>query len=72
MSHCQTFHTRQKAEDQGSGSDCSPFCSIAFKLAMDVKNATLKVTSARKISVHSRGHMMEQQINEMVNKEEKR
>jgi len=47
----------------------SPFCPIAFKLAMDVKNAAMTVTGVKKVLVHCRGHMMEQQINEMVNKE---
>lgn len=50
----------------------SPFCPIAFKLAMDVKNAALKVAGVKKIVVHCRGHTMEQQINEMVNKEDKK
>jgi metal-sulfur cluster biosynthetic enzyme len=49
----------------------SPFCPIAFKLAMDVKNAALKVAGVKKVLVYCRGHMMEQQINEMVNKEQK-
>jgi len=49
----------------------SPFCPIAFKLAVDVKNAALKVAGVKKILVYCRGHMMEQQINEMVNKEQK-
>ena len=49
----------------------SPFCPIAFKLAMDVKNAALKVADVKKAFVYCRGHMMEQQINEMVNKEQK-
>lgn len=48
----------------------SPFCPIAFKLAMDVKNAALNVAGVKKVLVHCRGHMMEQQINEMVNKEQ--
>ena len=47
----------------------SPFCPIAFKLAMDVKSAALKVANVKKIFVYCRGHMMEQQINDMVNKE---
>jgi len=46
----------------------SPFCPIAFKLAMDVRNAALKVAGIKKVVVYCRGHMMEQQINEMVNK----
>lgn len=50
----------------------SPFCPIAFKLAMDVKNAALTVTGVKKVMVRCRGHMMEQQINEMVNKEQQK
>jgi len=50
----------------------SPFCPIAFKLAMDIKNATLKIAGVKKARVYCRGHMMEQQINEMVNKEEQK
>jgi len=49
----------------------SPFCPIAFKLAMDVKNAALKVAGVKKVFVYCRGHMMEQQINEMVNQQQK-
>lgn len=45
----------------------SPFCPIAFKLAMDVKSAALKVAGVKKVFVYCRGHIMEQQINEMVN-----
>lgn len=47
----------------------SPFCPIAFKLAMDVKKAAQNVAGIKKALVYCRGHMMEQQINEMVNKE---
>lgn len=50
----------------------SPFCPIAFKLAMDIKNAVLKIAGVKKAHVYCRGHMMEQQINEMVNKEEQK
>ncbi|MEM3627471.1 MAG: iron-sulfur cluster assembly protein [Candidatus Bathyarchaeia archaeon] len=46
----------------------SPFCPIAFKLAMDVKKAALSIGGVKKACVHCRGHMMEQQINELVNK----
>lgn len=46
----------------------SPFCPIAFKLAMDVKNAAQKVAGVKKALVYCHGHMMEQQINEMTNK----
>ncbi|MEM2994752.1 MAG: iron-sulfur cluster assembly protein [Candidatus Bathyarchaeia archaeon] len=47
----------------------SPFCPIAFKLARDVKGAAMKVAGVKKALVYCRGHVMEQQINEMVNKE---
>ncbi len=46
----------------------SPFCPIAFKLAMDIKNAALGVTGVKKAMIYCRGHMIEQQINEMTNK----
>lgn len=46
----------------------SPFCPIAFKLATDIKAAAKKVPGVTKALVYCRGHMMEQQINEMANK----
>lgn len=48
----------------------SPFCPIAFKLATDIKNAALKVAGVKKARIYCRGHTMEQQINEMTNKEQ--
>jgi metal-sulfur cluster biosynthetic enzyme len=48
----------------------SPFCPIAFKLAVDIKNAALKVPGVKKALIHCHGHMMEQQINEMTNKDQ--
>jgi metal-sulfur cluster biosynthetic enzyme len=48
----------------------SPFCPIAFKLATDIKNEALKVPGVKRALVYCRGHMMEQQINEMTNKEQ--
>jgi metal-sulfur cluster biosynthetic enzyme len=48
----------------------SPFCPIAFKLSMDIKNAALKVAGVKRALIYCRGHMMEQQINEMTNKEQ--
>jgi hypothetical protein len=39
---------------------------------MDVKNEAMKVVGVKKVSVYCRGHMMEQQINEMVNKEQQK
>lgn len=48
----------------------SPFCPIAFKLSMDIKNAALRVAGVKKAQIFCRGHTMEQQINEMTNKEQ--
>jgi metal-sulfur cluster biosynthetic enzyme len=50
----------------------SPFCPIAFRLSMDMKNAAMKVAGVKKALIYCRGHMMEQQINEMTNKEEQK
>ncbi len=46
----------------------SPFCPIAFNLARDIKAAAKTVPGVRDAIVYCRGHMMEQQINEMTNK----
>ena len=46
----------------------SPFCPIAFKLAMDIKKAAESVEGVKKVLVYCRGHTMEEQINKMVNK----
>jgi metal-sulfur cluster biosynthetic enzyme len=47
----------------------SPFCPIAFKLAADIKAAAKTVPGVTKAMVYCRGHAMEQQINEMTNKQ---
>ncbi len=47
----------------------SPFCPIAFKLAIDIRNAALKVLGVKKALIYCHGHMNEQQINETTNKE---
>jgi len=47
----------------------SPFCPIAFKLAADIKSAAMKVVGVKKALIYCRGHTMEQQINDMTNKE---
>jgi len=47
----------------------SPFCPIAFKLAADIKAAAKAIPGVKKATVYCRGHAMEQQINEMTNKE---
>lgn len=46
----------------------SPFCPIAFKLAMDIRKAAEKVKGIKKALVYCRGHNMEEEINKMVNK----
>ncbi len=45
----------------------SPFCPIAFKLAVDIKNAAIKVEGVKKALVYCHGHTMEEAINRMVN-----
>jgi len=47
----------------------SPFCPIAFKLASDLRSAAKTVPGVDKATVYCRGHAMEEQINEMTNKE---
>lgn len=47
----------------------SPFCPIAFKLAADIKAAAKSVPGVNTALVFCRGHAMEQQINEMTNKQ---
>ncbi len=48
----------------------SPFCPIAFKFSMDIKNVAKKVAGVKKVLVYVQGHTMEKTINQMVNKEE--
>jgi metal-sulfur cluster biosynthetic enzyme len=48
----------------------SPFCPIAFKFSMDIRNVAEKVAGVKKILVYVQGHNMEKTINQMVNKEE--
>ena len=47
----------------------SPFCPIAFKLAMDLRKAAEKVTGIKRAKVYCHGHNMEKDINKMVNKQ---
>jgi len=47
----------------------SPFCPIAFKLASDLRDAAKTVPGVEKAVVYCRGHAMEEQINEMTNKQ---
>ena len=64
--------TNEKEEEPGTVKvefvPTSPFCPIAFKMASDIKDAAKKVLGVKKALVYCRGHMMEQQINEMTNK----
>ena len=46
----------------------SPYCPIAFKLAMDIKKAAERVAEMNKVLVYCHGHTMEEAINKMVNK----
>ena len=46
----------------------SPFCPIAFKLAMDIRKTAEKVKGIKKALVYCHGHNMEEAINKMVNK----
>jgi metal-sulfur cluster biosynthetic enzyme len=48
----------------------SPFCPIAFKFSMDIRNVAKKVAGVKKALVYVQGHNMEKTINQMVNKEE--
>lgn len=45
----------------------SPMCPIAFYLADEIKKAAMKVEGVKKVRVNCKGHMMEEQINKMVN-----
>jgi len=46
----------------------SPFCPIAFKLALDIKKAVTDIKGVKKALVYCHGHTMEEAINKMVNK----
>lgn len=46
----------------------SPFCPIAFYLASSIKEAVERVEGIKSVKVFSRGHVMDEQINEYVNK----
>jgi len=46
----------------------SPFCPIAFKLALDIKKAVTDIKGVKKALIYCHGHTMEEAINKMVNK----
>jgi len=46
----------------------SPYCPIAFKLALDIKKAVTSIEGVKKALVYCHGHTMEEAINKMVNK----
>jgi len=62
-------------KEQGSGVvkidfvPTSPFCPIAFKFAVDIKNTAQKVAGIKKALVYVHGHNLEDAINQAVNRE---
>jgi metal-sulfur cluster biosynthetic enzyme len=48
----------------------SPFCPIALKIALDIKNAADSVKGVRRALVYCRDHIMESKINKTVNEAE--
>lgn len=46
----------------------SPFCPIAFFLASSIKEAVERVEGVKSVKVFSRGHVMDEQINDYINK----
>jgi metal-sulfur cluster biosynthetic enzyme len=48
----------------------SPFCPIALKIALDIKNAAASVKGVRRALVYCRHHVMESAINKTVNEAE--
>ena len=48
----------------------SPFCPIAFKLAMDVRRTAERVEGVKRAYVYCQGHIMKEAIDRMVNEEE--
>lgn len=47
----------------------SPYCPIAIRLAMGIKAKAKSVPGVKKALVYCHGHMMEESINKMVNRE---
>jgi len=48
----------------------SPFCPIALKISLDIKNAATSVEGVRRAFVYCLGHIMESAINKTVNESE--
>jgi metal-sulfur cluster biosynthetic enzyme len=48
----------------------SSFCPIALKFALDIKDTTLKVDGVEKALVYCQGHMIEEEINRIINEGE--
>lgn len=65
----------KKVKDEGGGhvtiefTATSPFCPIAFFLAKEVKKAATEVGGVRKVNVILKGHVMENEINRVVNED---
>ncbi len=48
-------------------SPSSPLCPIAFYLAEEIKKKALKVEGVKKVKVICKGHIMENEINRLIN-----
>ncbi|MCQ5337715.1 MAG: iron-sulfur cluster assembly protein [Candidatus Methanomethylicia archaeon] len=48
-------------------SPSSPLCPIAFYLAEEIKKRVLKVEGVKKVKVICKGHIMENEINRLIN-----
>ncbi len=46
----------------------SPFCPMAIRLAVEIKNKAENVDGVKKVLVYVRGHIMENEINDRINK----
>lgn len=47
----------------------SPFCPYAVNLGLDIKNAAIDVEGVKKVIVECQGHMMDELVNRLVNRE---
>ncbi len=67
-----------RLEEESSGSmriefrPSNPFCPIALKLALDIKNTALRIQGVKEAIVCCRGHAIEETINRIVNSTDSR
>jgi len=47
----------------------SPFCSLAIKIAIEIKKTAENIEGIKKALVYCHGHIMEEKISKMVNQE---